>query len=107
MMWRRRAAETPWSRRKLRFEAIECCMQVTEERRVLRVDLICIHSHDGDVVVFALDRPRLASFTSFRYLRAGMFRWRVVWPFLLGAMPLAFIGGAIHCRVRITGPSSV
>ena len=28
----------------------------------------------------------VASFTSFRYLRAGMFRWRTVWPFLLGAM---------------------
>jgi uncharacterized membrane protein YfcA len=38
----------------------------------------------------------VASFTSFRYVRAGMFRWRVVWPFLLGAMPLAFIGGAIQ-----------
>ena len=36
----------------------------------------------------------VASFTSFRYLRAGMFRWRVLWPFLLGAMPLAFVGGA-------------
>jgi hypothetical protein len=34
----------------------------------------------------------VASFTSFRYVRAGMFRWRVLWPFLLGAMPLAFIG---------------
>jgi hypothetical protein len=28
----------------------------------------------------------VASFTSFRYLRAGMFRWRILWPFLLGAM---------------------
>src|SRR5690349_12725450 len=27
-------------------------MQVIEKRRVLRVDLICIHGHDGDVVVF-------------------------------------------------------
>jgi uncharacterized protein len=38
----------------------------------------------------------VASFTSFRYVRAGMFRGRVLWPFLLGAMPLAFIGGAIQ-----------
>jgi uncharacterized protein len=38
----------------------------------------------------------VASFTSFRYLRAGLFRWRTVWPFLVGAMPLAFIGGAIQ-----------
>jgi hypothetical protein len=42
---------------KLRFQAIECCMQVTEKRRVLRVDLICIHGHDSDVVMFAFDRP--------------------------------------------------
>src|SRR5215207_865272 len=38
----------------------------------------------------------VASFTSFRYLRAGMFRWRVLWPFLIGAIPLAFVGGAIQ-----------
>jgi uncharacterized membrane protein YfcA len=38
----------------------------------------------------------VASFTSFRYLRAGLFRWRTVWPFLIGAMPLAFVGGAIQ-----------
>lgn len=28
----------------------------------------------------------VASFTSFRYLRAGMFRWRTLWPFLLGRL---------------------
>lgn len=38
----------------------------------------------------------VASFTSFRFLRAGMFRWRVLWPFLVGAVPSAFIGGAIQ-----------
>ncbi len=38
----------------------------------------------------------VASFTSFRYLRAGMFRWRTVWPFLIGSVPLAFLGGAIE-----------
>ncbi len=38
----------------------------------------------------------VASFTSFRYLQAGLFRWRTLWPFLLGALPLAFIGGAIQ-----------
>ena len=37
-----------------------------------------------------------ASFTSFRYLHAGMFRWRTLWPFLLGALPFAVIGGAIQ-----------
>jgi len=38
----------------------------------------------------------VASFTSFRYLRAGLFRWRTLWPFLLGALPFAFAGGAIQ-----------
>ena len=37
----------------------------------------------------------VASLGSIRYLRAGLFRWRVLWPFLLGALPLAFLGGAI------------
>src|SRR3954447_2539722 len=38
----------------------------------------------------------VAGFTSFRYLRAGLFRWRTLWPFLIGAIPFAFIGGAIQ-----------
>ncbi len=35
----------------------------------------------------------VAGFTSFRYLRVGLFRWRTLWPFLLGAIPFAFVGG--------------
>lgn len=38
----------------------------------------------------------VAGFASFRYLRAGMFRWRTAWPFLLGAVPFAILGGAIQ-----------
>jgi uncharacterized protein len=38
----------------------------------------------------------VASLGSYRYARAGYFRWRVVWPFLLGSLPFAFIGGGIH-----------
>lgn len=38
----------------------------------------------------------VASFTSLRYFRAGLFRWRTVWPFLIGALPMAFVGGAIQ-----------
>jgi uncharacterized membrane protein YfcA len=38
----------------------------------------------------------VASFTSYRYIAADLFRWRTLWPFLLGAMPLAFVGGAIQ-----------
>ncbi|ODP36655.1 sulfite exporter TauE/SafE family protein [Sphingomonas turrisvirgatae] len=37
----------------------------------------------------------VASFASFRFWRAGMFRWRTLWPFLIGAMPFAFLGGGI------------
>jgi uncharacterized membrane protein YfcA len=38
----------------------------------------------------------VAGFTSFRYLYAGLFRWRTLWPFLMGAIPFAFLGGAIQ-----------
>jgi uncharacterized membrane protein YfcA len=38
----------------------------------------------------------VATFTSLRFWRAGLFRWRTLWPFLLGAAPFAFIGGAIQ-----------
>ena len=38
----------------------------------------------------------VASFTSLRYLRAGLFRSRILWPFALGAVPFAFLGGAIQ-----------
>lgn len=37
----------------------------------------------------------VASLASVRFARAGMFRWRTLWPFLLGAAPFAFLGGAI------------
>lgn len=36
-----------------------------------------------------------ASFGSVRYARAGLFRWRTLWPFALGSAPFAFLGGAI------------
>jgi hypothetical protein len=38
----------------------------------------------------------VTGFTSVRYLRAGMFRWRTLWPFLIGSVPFAFIGGGLH-----------
>ena len=37
-----------------------------------------------------------AAITSLRYLQVGLFRWRVVWPFLLGSVPLAFVGGGLQ-----------
>jgi hypothetical protein len=38
----------------------------------------------------------VASLASYRYIRARYFRWRVAWPFVLGAVPFAFFGGAIE-----------
>ncbi|MDX2141972.1 MAG: sulfite exporter TauE/SafE family protein [Rhodospirillaceae bacterium] len=38
----------------------------------------------------------VSTFTSFRFVAAGLFRWRTLWPFLLGALPMAFVGGAIQ-----------
>jgi hypothetical protein len=38
----------------------------------------------------------VASLGSYRYVRAGLFRWRTVWPPLIGAVPMAFLGGAVQ-----------
>ena len=38
----------------------------------------------------------VAGFTSFRYGRAGLFRWRTLWPFLIGALPFAVLGGSLQ-----------
>ncbi|MEH2564070.1 sulfite exporter TauE/SafE family protein [Bradyrhizobium sp. AZCC 2289] len=38
----------------------------------------------------------VSAFTSFRFLQAGLFRWRVFWPFGVGAIPFAFVGGSIQ-----------
>jgi uncharacterized membrane protein YfcA len=38
----------------------------------------------------------VASLTSTRYIRAGFFRWRVLWPFLAGSLPFAFLGGSLQ-----------
>jgi uncharacterized membrane protein YfcA len=37
----------------------------------------------------------VASIASVRFARAGFFSWRLFWPFALGSVPLAFIGGGI------------
>jgi uncharacterized protein len=38
----------------------------------------------------------VASFSSIRFLRAGLFRLRGCWPFVLGAVPFAFLGGYLQ-----------
>ena len=46
----------------------------------------------------------VASFTSVRYARAGLFRWRTLWPFLIGSVPLALVGGAIQLSASFYRP---
>jgi hypothetical protein len=38
----------------------------------------------------------VASFGAIRFVRAGLFRWRGCWPFLLGAVPFAILGGYLQ-----------
>lgn len=38
----------------------------------------------------------VSGFASIRYLNAGLFRWRTLWPVLIGAIPMAFLGGSLH-----------
>jgi uncharacterized membrane protein YfcA len=45
-----------------------------------------------------------ASLTSFRYVQAGLFSWRVLWPFLIGAAPFAFLGGALQVPGEVYRP---
>jgi hypothetical protein len=37
----------------------------------------------------------VASIATYRFSRAGLLRWRLFWPFALGSIPLAFVGGGI------------
>lgn len=37
----------------------------------------------------------VATIASVRFARAGLFSWQLFWPFALGSIPLAFIGGGI------------
>lgn len=46
----------------------------------------------------------VASLASVRFARAGLFRWRTLWPFLVGALPLAFLGGTIRLPGEVYRP---
>jgi len=46
----------------------------------------------------------VSSFTVWRFWRAGLFRWRALWPFLIGAIPMGFFGGAIILPAHIYRP---
>ncbi|HEX8458738.1 MAG TPA: sulfite exporter TauE/SafE family protein [Pyrinomonadaceae bacterium] len=43
----------------------------------------------------------VASIATFRFQRAGCFRWRLFWPFAVASIPLAFIGGALTLPTTI------
>jgi uncharacterized membrane protein YfcA len=38
----------------------------------------------------------VASIGTVQYCRAGFLSWRVLWPFVVGSVPLAFLGGALQ-----------
>lgn len=46
----------------------------------------------------------VATLATTRYARAGLFRWRTLWPFLIGAVPFAFIGGGITLPTTLYRP---
>lgn len=46
----------------------------------------------------------VAGFTSLRFAKAGLFRFRTLWPFLVGALPMAFLGGYIQIPGQIYRP---
>ena len=46
----------------------------------------------------------VASLASVRFVRAGMFRWRTLWPFLVTALPMSFVGAAIQLPTTVYRP---
>jgi len=47
----------------------------------------------------------VASIATVRFYRAGYFYWSTFWPFVIGSVPLAFIGGAITLPGYIYKPA--
>jgi uncharacterized protein len=43
----------------------------------------------------------VASIATWHFVRAGHFQWRLFWPFVVLAVPAAFIGGAIVLPVKV------
>ena len=46
----------------------------------------------------------VASLATFRFVRAGQFNFRLLWPFVLGAVPVAFLAGRIQLPGEIYRP---
>jgi uncharacterized membrane protein YfcA len=43
----------------------------------------------------------VAAFTLYRFAKAGYVSWRALWPFLLGSVPLAAVGGSVRLTTGI------
>jgi uncharacterized membrane protein YfcA len=43
----------------------------------------------------------VAAFTLYRFAKAGYVSWRALWPFLLGSVPLAAVGGSMRLTTGI------
>jgi len=43
----------------------------------------------------------VALFTTWRFWQAGYFNWRALWPFLLGSVPLAALGGSLRLTANL------
>jgi uncharacterized membrane protein YfcA len=43
---------------------------------------------------------RVASVATFKFYRAGLFSWRLFWPFAVASIPAAFVGGAVMLPAR-------
>jgi uncharacterized protein len=46
----------------------------------------------------------VAALASVRYLKAGFFRFRLLWPFAITAIPCAYLGGMVHLPSEIYRP---
>jgi len=42
----------------------------------------------------------VASVATFKFYRAGLFSWRLFWPFAVASIPAAFVGGAVILPAR-------
>jgi hypothetical protein len=43
----------------------------------------------------------VALFTTYRFWKAGYFSWRALWPFLIGSVPFAALGGALRLTANL------
>ena len=47
----------------------------------------------------------VATIATVRFYHAGAISWSLLWPLVVGSVPLAFIGGAIHLPSRVYNPA--